>query len=190
MRYLPVDILLKYIRDSVSAEKAKESRGRSSRFGSFGSFGGGGDAGIDDDAEDAATAALRQDKSVKLVKEKKGGKAKKAKEVPKMLQRPIICICNDLYAPALRNLRKECKLIKMTPPSAQRMVGRLQIICEKEKLKADRQALTLLHELHSGYAGLFARMSVCGMLCACLCVCVCVCVCACMYVRVFVFVFV
>ena len=30
------------------------------------------------------------------------------------------------------------------------MVGRLQLICERERLKADRQALTNLHEMHSG----------------------------------------
>jgi hypothetical protein len=42
------------------------------------------------------------------------------------------------------------KLVKVTPPNAQRMVGRLQLICERERLKADRQALTNLHEMHSG----------------------------------------
>ena len=139
------DILLKYCRDSAAAESNRDKRkGRS------GGFSGGGDPAVDEnDAEDPATAALRADGRIKVIKDR-GAKKRKKKEEPKMLQRPIICICNDLYAPALRSLRQVAKLVKMTEPTAQRLVGRLKLVCEKESIRAERQALTMLHELHTG----------------------------------------
>jgi hypothetical protein len=39
----------------------------------------------------------------------KSGKKKSAAKM--VMQRPIICICNDLYAPALRNLRQNALLV-------------------------------------------------------------------------------
>ena len=145
------DILIKYCRDSVAAEKAMYSK-KTTSFGA---------ENEDDDGDDPATAALRNDQSLKKAgvrylhntgKPKSKEHARAVKAGPKILQRPIICICNDLYAPALRSLRslKEVKLIKMTAPTTQRMVARLQIICEREKLRAERQALTTLHEMHTG----------------------------------------
>jgi len=149
-----VDLLMKYCRDSVAAEKALHAFKKSVASGF--------EENDDEEGEDPATAALRQDGSVKFLGDrKKAGKGKggglskqkgRAPKAPKILQRPIICICNDLYAPALRNLRqlREAKLIKMTAPDTHRMVTRLQLICEREKLQAQRQALTMLHEMHTG----------------------------------------
>lgn len=139
------DILLKYCRDSAAAESSRDSK---RRWRSGGAVGGGNAAEDEDDAEDAATAALRGDGRIKV--KDRAAKKRKKKEEPKMLQRPIICICNDLYVPALRGLRKEAKLVKMAEPTAQRLVGRLKLVCEKENIKAERQALTMLHELHTG----------------------------------------
>ena len=154
-----VDILLKYIRDTNAAERARDGKAKK--------WGGGGRGGVEADGLEGADnldhegeTEMPRDTKLKFkgtrTNLKKGGKenSKKAlnaaKKGPQMLQRPIICICNDLYAPALRALRKEAKCIKITAPSTQRMVGRLQIVCQKEKMKADRLALTALHELHTG----------------------------------------
>jgi len=143
------DLLLKYIKDSNKAENIRGSR-RAWRSGGDGA----GEGNDDDDGDDPATAALRQDGRIKVKvgagKNAGKGALKKGKEEPKRLQRPIICICNDLYVPALRNLRKEAKLVKMTEPTVQRLVSRLQTVCDKEHIKADRQALTMLHERHTG----------------------------------------
>eukprot|EP00798_Chlamydomonas_sp_ICE-L_P006627 gene6627-3283_t len=74
-----------------------------------------GDADVDEDAAEGGVA--------KVVKKKKSSRP---------LMRPIICICNDLYAPALRPLREVAKVIHF------------KFICEKEKVKADKQALQAL----------------------------------------------
>ena len=31
------------------------------------------------------------------------------------MQRPIVCICNDLYTPALRNLRQHALIVRFKP---------------------------------------------------------------------------
>ncbi|RDX92278.1 Chromosome transmission fidelity protein 18-like protein, partial [Mucuna pruriens] len=56
--------------------------------------------------------------------------SKKGSKTPS-LSRPVICICNDLYAPALRPLRQ---------------VAKLTYICNKEGMKASAIALTALAE--------------------------------------------
>ncbi|WOO80484.1 Chromosome transmission fidelity protein 18 [Vanrija pseudolonga] len=61
--------------------------------------------------------------------------------VPKPLRRPIICICNDLYAPSLRPLRPFARVV---------LVARLQDICGRERLSADLQVLNSLVELTAG----------------------------------------
>ncbi|XP_068662997.1 uncharacterized protein [Aristolochia californica] len=62
------------------------------------------------------------------------------------LSRPIICICNDLYAPALRPLRQVAKVHTFLQPTVSRVVARLKYICNKEGLKASSIALTALAE--------------------------------------------
>ncbi|KAG9446182.1 hypothetical protein H6P81_012310 [Aristolochia fimbriata] len=62
------------------------------------------------------------------------------------LSRPIICICNDLYAPALRQLRQVAKVHIFAQPTVSRVVARLKYICNKEGLKTSSIALTALAE--------------------------------------------
>ncbi|KAG5531224.1 hypothetical protein RHGRI_025995 [Rhododendron griersonianum] len=62
------------------------------------------------------------------------------------LSRPVICICNDLYAPALRPLRQVAKVHIFVQPSVSRVVSRLKYICNKEGLKTSSIALTALAE--------------------------------------------
>ncbi|KAF5736657.1 chromosome transmission fidelity protein 18 [Tripterygium wilfordii] len=62
------------------------------------------------------------------------------------LSRPVICICNDLYAPALRRLRQVAKVLVFVQPTVSRVVGRLKYICSKEGMKTSSIALTALAE--------------------------------------------
>ncbi|GLC41596.1 hypothetical protein PLESTM_001218500 [Pleodorina starrii] len=74
-----------------------------------------------------------------------GGGGRKAPQ-QRPLSRPIICICNDLYAPALRPLRDVARVFHFSPPASERLTARLAQICEAERLEADPAALRLLVE--------------------------------------------
>ncbi|GAQ84926.1 DNA replication checkpoint protein CHL12/CTF18 [Klebsormidium nitens] len=73
-------------------------------------------------------------------------KKKKKKGAVKKLSRPVICICNDMYAPALRQLRQVAKVFVFAPPAPSRLATRLKFICTKEGYSADTRALTALCE--------------------------------------------
>lgn len=75
---------------------------------------------------------------------------KKGNQPAKPLRRPIICICNDLYAPALRPLRQYARIVRFRKPPTQFIVARLREICDREKLSADTRVLTTLVELTGG----------------------------------------
>eukprot|EP01018_Ginkgo_biloba_P033704 Gb_40705 [translate_table: standard] len=62
------------------------------------------------------------------------------------LSRPVICICNDLFAPALRSLRQVARVHTFVQPSTSRVVNRLKYICNKEGFKTSAQGLTALAE--------------------------------------------
>ncbi|XP_030463375.1 uncharacterized protein LOC115683090 [Syzygium oleosum] len=71
--------------------------------------------------------------------------SKKRQKTPSLL-RPVICICNDLYAPALRQLRQIAKVHTFVQPSISRIVSRLKYICNKEGMKTSANSLTALAE--------------------------------------------
>ncbi|XP_042861945.1 chromosome transmission fidelity protein 18 homolog [Penaeus japonicus] len=75
-----------------------------------------------------------------------GGKNKKGKkkEVSAMLQRPVICICNELYTPALRPLRQISLVIQFPPTHSSRLAQRLLEISRKHRLRADLTVLMAL----------------------------------------------
>ncbi|EGG05240.1 uncharacterized protein MELLADRAFT_36957 [Melampsora larici-populina 98AG31] len=75
-------------------------------------------------------------------------RGKKAEIKP--LVRPIICICNDLYAQTLRPLRSIARIIRFATPTPMTIIKRLQTICDMEKLKADLRNLTFLVKIASG----------------------------------------
>ncbi|GAB4851908.1 hypothetical protein Ancab_031307 [Ancistrocladus abbreviatus] len=60
--------------------------------------------------------------------------------------RPVICICNDLYAPVLRPLRQVAKVHIFGQPTVNRVVSRLKYICSKEGLRTSSSSLTALAE--------------------------------------------
>lgn len=69
---------------------------------------------------------------------------------PKPLLRPIICICNDLYAPALRSLRPISRVMRYNKSPPALVARRLSEICSREKLKSDTRSLMLLSDLTNG----------------------------------------
>ncbi|ETE63137.1 Chromosome transmission fidelity protein 18-like protein [Ophiophagus hannah] len=63
-----------------------------------------------------------------------------------LLLRPIICICNDLYVPALRLLKQQAFLLHFPSTLQSRLVQRLHEIAILQGMKADIGALTTLCE--------------------------------------------
>ncbi|KAG7392735.1 Chromosome transmission fidelity protein 18 [Phytophthora pseudosyringae] len=74
---------------------------------------------------------------------KKAG-AKTAAKNRHSLTRPLICICNDLYASVLRPLRQIAKIFTLDTPHPQRLVTRLKYICRHEGIKSSTGALAAL----------------------------------------------
>ncbi|KRZ03064.1 Chromosome transmission fidelity protein 18 -like protein [Trichinella zimbabwensis] len=77
---------------------------------------------------------------VSLVKGVVSGK--KSRKI--IIRRPIVCICNDLFAPSLRELRKIALVIHVPSVETTRLSSRLLQICSEEMLNADQSALDLL----------------------------------------------
>ncbi|KAK3019198.1 hypothetical protein RJ639_002970 [Escallonia herrerae] len=75
-----------------------------------------------------------------------GRTSTKKKRKDATLLRPVICICNDLYAPALRPLRQVAKVHVFVQPTVSRIVSRLKYICNKEGMKTSSIAITALAE--------------------------------------------
>ncbi|KZV85521.1 P-loop containing nucleoside triphosphate hydrolase protein [Exidia glandulosa HHB12029] len=73
---------------------------------------------------------------------KKGRKKEQGGARP--LRRPIICICNDLYAASLAKLRPQARIIRFHKPADVHLVKRLRDICEREGLRPDTRALSTL----------------------------------------------
>ena len=73
---------------------------------------------------------------------KKKQEAKKGKE--KIVNRPIICICNNEYSRALRPLRQISKVYKFKSISTRTLCKRLLDICRKEYIHTDFKTLSYL----------------------------------------------
>ena len=59
-------------------------------------------------------------------------------------KRPIICICNDQFAPVLKPLRQVARVFEFKQTRTSQLVARLQYICKCEHL---RVAASTLHKL-------------------------------------------
>jgi len=79
---------------------------------------------------------------VSVLTGKQQGKKKGSK--PYTVLRPIICICNDLYTPALRPLKQLALVIPFPPTIPGRLAERLKEITKREKMKTDLTALLSL----------------------------------------------
>ena len=58
-----------------------------------------------------------------------------------VLTRPVICTCNDLYAPVLRRLREHAQVVECERPSSSRLLGLLKRICSQEGIFATHDGL-------------------------------------------------
>uniref|UniRef100_A0A182K417 AAA+ ATPase domain-containing protein n=1 Tax=Anopheles christyi TaxID=43041 RepID=A0A182K417_9DIPT len=81
--------------------------------------------------------------SQKAAGTKKTGKAARDKFI---LKRPIICICNDMYAPALRQLRLVAYVVNFPPTEGVRLAERLLVIAKKERIITDLTSMLALAE--------------------------------------------
>uniref|UniRef100_A0A182QTV9 AAA+ ATPase domain-containing protein n=1 Tax=Anopheles farauti TaxID=69004 RepID=A0A182QTV9_9DIPT len=82
--------------------------------------------------------------------QKSGGAAKKvagkAGREKFVLKRPIICICNDMYAPALRQLRQVAFVVNFPPTECVRLAERLLVIARNERITTDLTSMLALAE--------------------------------------------
>ncbi|AAS50789.1 ABR019Cp [Eremothecium gossypii ATCC 10895] len=80
------------------------------------------------------------------------GKRKRArhKYSGKVLVRPIVAICNNVYARALEDLRPHCQIVAFRPPGELALLERLELVCEKEGVPADKKTLKQMAELSQG----------------------------------------
>ncbi|GAV05676.1 hypothetical protein RvY_15770 [Ramazzottius varieornatus] len=84
---------------------------------------------------------------VKLLKgEARTNPAKKKTKTKLGLWRPIICICNDMYVPALKSLRQSTMVLRFPSIDRSRLVSRLSDICRGMEVQADSSVLTTLCE--------------------------------------------
>ena len=78
---------------------------------------------------------------VKMIQNtKKGSSSQSGSRVT----RPIICICNNLYAPALRPLRTVAKIFVMRETRSERLSSRIKTICRHEHVVLRADALNIL----------------------------------------------
>ncbi|KAJ2696947.1 Chromosome transmission fidelity protein 18, partial [Coemansia spiralis] len=66
------------------------------------------------------------------------------------LLRPIICICNNVYAPVLRPLRQIAQWYHVGAPTPARLARRLEEVCELEGVTADKWGLLELAKQNEG----------------------------------------
>lgn len=73
-------------------------------------------------------------------------KRRRRKQGPVALTCPVICTCNELYAPALRKLREHCQIIEMRRPSQERLTGLLRAICREQDMIPTQEGIAALSE--------------------------------------------
>ncbi|XP_066137903.1 chromosome transmission fidelity protein 18 homolog [Euwallacea fornicatus] len=76
----------------------------------------------------------------------KGKKSKTKEQGQHVLKRPIICICNDGYVPALRPLRQIAFVMHFPSTSTSRLAERLMEISRRQQIKTDNGAMMALAE--------------------------------------------
>jgi chromosome transmission fidelity protein 18 len=104
--------------------------------------GGGGDesdsdGGEDDKSDNNASSSARKSKS--------GSGAASSKPAP--LKRPIICICNDQFAAALRPLRQVARVFEFHAAPKLKFVDRLKFVARNEGMDVDSRTLGALADL-------------------------------------------
>ncbi|AGO10471.1 AaceriABR019Cp [[Ashbya] aceris (nom. inval.)] len=68
----------------------------------------------------------------------------------RVLVRPIIAICNNVYARALEDLRQYCQIVAFKPPGELALLDRLELVCKREGVPMDKKTLKQMAELSQG----------------------------------------
>ena len=103
---------------------------------------------IFDEIDGAPQAAV--DVLVSYLTERDSGVKKGKKAKRHQILRPVICICNDIYAPSLKNLRKHCFMVTCLPPAPERLVVRVGEIAKREHVEIDSRSVSKIIELARG----------------------------------------
>nr|KAI8767092.1 putative chromosome transmission fidelity protein 18 [Biomphalaria glabrata] len=82
--------------------------------------------------------------TIKMTDNETEAAGKKKKKQGHILLRPIICVCNDQYVPALRQLRQMALILNFSHTESCRLASRLQEVVREEMLKTDLNALLAL----------------------------------------------
>ncbi|GMF25444.1 unnamed protein product [Phytophthora lilii] len=90
----------------------------------------------------SAIEVIQEIANAPLQRKKAGAKTAAKKRHP--LTRPLICICNDLYASVLRPLRQIATIFTLDAPHPQSLVTRLKYICRQEGIKTSTGVLAAL----------------------------------------------
>lgn len=104
------------------------------------------------DEIDGADASKALQSLVELIRQEATNPSKEGKRRKPYLKRPIIFICNNLYAPALRPLLPYARRFQVGSPSSPRLVARLRAVLSSEGLSLWGGA-TLLNELVTATGG-------------------------------------
>lgn len=68
----------------------------------------------------------------------------------KLLKRPIVCICNNVYASSLERLKPYCEIVSFQKPSDDALMERLAYVCGKEGVQLSKATLKEIAELSQG----------------------------------------
>jgi len=74
------------------------------------------------------------------------GRRRRGASAAPALTCPVICTCNELYAPSLRKLREHCQVIEMRRPSQERLSGLLRTICREQGMTPTQEGVAALSE--------------------------------------------
>ncbi|XP_050052754.1 chromosome transmission fidelity protein 18 homolog [Dermacentor andersoni] len=83
---------------------------------------------------------------VNMIKSTGQPTGKKKKKDGSLLLRPIICICNELYVPALRPLRQVALMLHFPSTQKGRLCTRLLEVMRRERMKGEQTAVSALCE--------------------------------------------
>ncbi|SCU94754.1 LADA_0G10946g1_1 [Lachancea dasiensis] len=81
-------------------------------------------------------------------KSKSGRHRRKKRE--QVVVRPVIAICNNIYASALEKLRPHCEIVTFQRPSESAIIERLFHVSKKERIPLTKKALKELTDLSQG----------------------------------------
>lgn len=96
---------------------------------------------IEEGSDDDSESNNDDDNESNDKEEKKPKKNIKKKDNNSGIKRPIICICNDIYAKALTLLRKEALVYNIKKTDDKKMIDRLYHISQIERLPLDKSVI-------------------------------------------------